>query len=70
MLQIRLGFAGWKSRFYREKFGVEKSNEVGKLKNDMVMIFLFLCANKFLVPVGVLRRQHQIVLTFFITGLI
>ncbi|XP_066337433.1 5'-3' exoribonuclease 3-like [Miscanthus floridulus] len=33
---IRLGFAGWKSRFYREKFGVEKSNEVGKLKNDMV----------------------------------
>jgi 5'-3' exoribonuclease 2 len=38
-LQIRLGFAGWKSRFYREKFGVEKSNEVGRLKNDMVMIF-------------------------------
>jgi 5'-3' exoribonuclease 2 len=38
-LQVRLGLAGWKSRFYREKFGVEKSNEVGKLKKDMVMIF-------------------------------
>ncbi|CAD6342545.1 unnamed protein product [Miscanthus lutarioriparius] len=37
---IRLGFAGWKSRFYREKFGVEKSNEVGKLKNDMVQKYL------------------------------
>ncbi|CAD6254720.1 unnamed protein product [Miscanthus lutarioriparius] len=37
---IRLGFAGWKSRFYREMFGVEKSNEVGKLKNDMVQKYL------------------------------
>ncbi|KAG0528816.1 hypothetical protein BDA96_05G045500 [Sorghum bicolor] len=37
---IRLGFAGWKSRFFREKFGVEKSNEVGKLKNDMVQKYL------------------------------
>ena len=63
MLQIRLGFAGWKSRFYREKFGVEKSNEVGKLKNDMVMIFLFLCANKILIPVGILKRHHMM-LTF------
>jgi hypothetical protein len=25
---IRLGVAGWKSRFYREKFGVEIFNEV------------------------------------------
>ncbi|XP_066342491.1 5'-3' exoribonuclease 3-like isoform X1 [Miscanthus floridulus] len=37
---IRLGFAGWKSRFYREKFGVEKCNEVGKLKNDIVQKYL------------------------------
>ncbi|PVH33636.1 hypothetical protein PAHAL_8G035400 [Panicum hallii] len=34
---IRLGVAGWKSRFYREKFGVEIFNEVGKLKNDMYL---------------------------------
>ncbi|RLM58366.1 hypothetical protein C2845_PM18G01050 [Panicum miliaceum] len=37
---IRLGLAGWKSRFYREKFGVERFNEVGKLKNDMVQKYL------------------------------
>jgi 5'-3' exonuclease len=37
---IRLGVAGWKSRFYREKFGVEIFNEVGKLKNDMVQKYL------------------------------
>jgi 5'-3' exoribonuclease 4 len=41
-LQIRLGLPGWKSRFYREKFGVENYNEVGKLKNNMVKFFLFL----------------------------
>ncbi|XP_066342493.1 5'-3' exoribonuclease 3-like [Miscanthus floridulus] len=37
---VRLGLSGWKSRFYREKFGVEKSNEVGKLKNDMVQKYM------------------------------
>ncbi|TVU26806.1 hypothetical protein EJB05_29370, partial [Eragrostis curvula] len=38
--KIRLGFAGWKSRFYREKFGIENYNEVGKLKNNMVQKYL------------------------------
>ncbi|XP_008679449.1 5'-3' exoribonuclease 2 [Zea mays] len=37
---IRLGLAGWKSRYYREKFGVEKLSEVGKLKNDMVQRYM------------------------------
>nr|CAB3489143.1 unnamed protein product [Digitaria exilis] len=37
---IRLGLAGWKSRFYREKFDVERYNEVGKLKDDMVQKYL------------------------------
>ncbi|KAF8664753.1 hypothetical protein HU200_054475 [Digitaria exilis] len=37
---IRLGLPGWKSRFYREKFDVERYNEVGKLKNDMVQKYL------------------------------
>ncbi|WVZ54598.1 hypothetical protein U9M48_005371 [Paspalum notatum var. saurae] len=36
--RIRLGFPGWKSRFYREHFGVKTSNEIGKLQNDMVML--------------------------------
>ncbi|WVZ54589.1 hypothetical protein U9M48_005363, partial [Paspalum notatum var. saurae] len=33
--RIRLGLPGWKSRFYREYFSVETSNEIGKLQNDM-----------------------------------
>ncbi|KAG2560175.1 5'-3' exoribonuclease 3-like [Panicum virgatum] len=37
---IKLGLAGWKSRFYREKFGVERFNEAGNLKNDMVQKYL------------------------------
>ncbi|KAL6640395.1 hypothetical protein ACP70R_021518 [Stipagrostis hirtigluma subsp. patula] len=37
---IKLGLAGWKSRFYREKFGMESCNEVGKLKKDMVQKYL------------------------------
>ncbi|XP_062182667.1 5'-3' exoribonuclease 2-like [Phragmites australis] len=37
---IKLGLAGWKSRFYREKFGVASCNEVGKLKKDMVQKYL------------------------------
>jgi hypothetical protein len=41
-LQIRLGLPGWKSRFYREKFGVENYNEVGKLKTNMVTFFVLL----------------------------
>jgi 5'-3' exoribonuclease 4 len=42
LLQIRLGLPGWKSRFYREKFGVENYNEVGKLKTNMVTFFVLL----------------------------
>ncbi|TVU13934.1 hypothetical protein EJB05_37374, partial [Eragrostis curvula] len=38
--KIRLGFAGWKSRFYGEKFGIENYNEVGKLNNNMVQKYL------------------------------
>ncbi|GJN06952.1 hypothetical protein PR202_ga24735 [Eleusine coracana subsp. coracana] len=38
--RIRLGFAGWKSRFYREKFGIENYNEVAKLKGNMVQKYL------------------------------
>ncbi|KAL6870933.1 hypothetical protein ACP4OV_014781 [Aristida adscensionis] len=37
---IKLGFAGWNSRFYREKFGIESCSEVGKLKKDMVEKYL------------------------------
>ena len=40
LLQIRLGLPGWKSRFHREYFGLETSNEIGNLQNDMVMFFL------------------------------
>ena len=40
LLQIKLGLPGWKSRFYREKFGAETSNEVGRLNTEMVLIFL------------------------------
>ncbi|KAK3118439.1 hypothetical protein QOZ80_9BG0699040 [Eleusine coracana subsp. coracana] len=38
--RIRLGFAGWKSRFYREKFGIENYNEVAKLKGNMGIALL------------------------------
>lgn len=38
--RIRLGLPGWKSRFHREYFGVETSNEIEKLQNDMVICFL------------------------------
>ncbi|XP_062180248.1 5'-3' exoribonuclease 4-like isoform X2 [Phragmites australis] len=37
---IRLGLPGWKSRFYKEYFGVETSNEIGKLQNDMAQKYL------------------------------
>jgi hypothetical protein len=40
LLQERLGLPGWKSRFHREYFGLETSNEIGNLQNDMVMFFL------------------------------
>ncbi|TVU40217.1 hypothetical protein EJB05_13669 [Eragrostis curvula] len=40
LLQIRRGLPGWKSRFYREYFGVETSNEIGKLKNDLAQKYL------------------------------
>ncbi|WVZ95054.1 hypothetical protein U9M48_040860, partial [Paspalum notatum var. saurae] len=39
---IRLGLPGWKSRFYRESFGVEQCNEVGKIKSDMVQKYSYL----------------------------
>ena len=42
----KIGMGGVEISILQEKFGVEKSNEVGKLKNDMVKFFLFLCANK------------------------
>ncbi|PNT64151.1 hypothetical protein BRADI_4g25132v3 [Brachypodium distachyon] len=38
--QIRLGSPGWKSRFYREKFGAETSNEVVRLQAEMVQKYL------------------------------
>ncbi|CAM0874539.1 unnamed protein product [Alopecurus aequalis] len=38
--RIRLGQPGWKSRFYREKFGAETSNEVGRLQTEMVQKYL------------------------------
>ncbi|KAL6653946.1 hypothetical protein ACP70R_007411 [Stipagrostis hirtigluma subsp. patula] len=41
---IRKGLPGWKSRFYREYFGVETSNEIGKLKNDMNWYYPFYVA--------------------------
>jgi Xrn1 helical domain len=28
LLQIRLGYPGWKARYYKEKFGAEGSNEI------------------------------------------
>lgn len=31
---------GWKSRFYREKFGAETSEEVGRLQTEMVVVSL------------------------------
>ncbi|KAF7048326.1 hypothetical protein CFC21_057112 [Triticum aestivum] len=34
--RIRLGLPGWKSRFYKEKFGAETSNEIGRLQTEMV----------------------------------
>lgn len=37
LLQIR---PGWKSRFYREKFGAETSEEVGRLQTEMVVVSL------------------------------
>ena len=40
LLQIRLGLPGWKSRFYREYFGLETSSEIGNLQNDMVIFSL------------------------------
>uniref|UniRef100_I1P0G4 5'-3' exoribonuclease n=1 Tax=Oryza glaberrima TaxID=4538 RepID=I1P0G4_ORYGL len=38
--RLRLGLPGWKSRFYREYFGVETSNEIGNLQNDMAQKYL------------------------------
>ncbi|CAM0146129.1 unnamed protein product [Urochloa decumbens] len=38
--RIRLGLPGWKSRFYREYFGVETSNEIRKLQKDMAEKYL------------------------------
>ncbi|BAF08767.1 5'-3' exoribonuclease 2 isoform X7 [Oryza sativa Japonica Group] len=38
--KLRLGLPGWKSRFYREYFGIETSNEIGNLQNDMAQKYL------------------------------
>ncbi|XP_073353445.1 5'-3' exoribonuclease 2-like [Aegilops tauschii subsp. strangulata] len=38
--RIRLGLPGWKSRFYKEKFGAETSNEIGRLQTEMVQKYL------------------------------
>ncbi|KAI4964784.1 hypothetical protein ZWY2020_059557 [Hordeum vulgare] len=38
--RIRLGSPGWKSRFFKEKFGAETSNEIGKHKTEMVQKYL------------------------------
>uniref|UniRef100_A0A0D9YSC6 Uncharacterized protein n=2 Tax=Oryza glumipatula TaxID=40148 RepID=A0A0D9YSC6_9ORYZ len=38
--ELRLGLPGWKSRFYREYFGVETSNKIGNLQNDMAQKYL------------------------------
>ncbi|XP_037418950.1 5'-3' exoribonuclease 3-like [Triticum dicoccoides] len=38
--RIRLGSPGWKSRFYKEKFGAETSNEIGRLQTEMVQKYL------------------------------
>ncbi|KAJ1274076.1 hypothetical protein BS78_05G035000 [Paspalum vaginatum] len=38
--RIRLGLPGWKSRFYREYFDVETSNEIRNLQNDMGQKYL------------------------------
>jgi 5'-3' exonuclease len=40
LLQERLGLPGWKSRFHREYFGLETSNEIGNLQNDMAQKYL------------------------------
>jgi len=42
----KIGMGGVEISILQEKFGVEKSNEDGKLKNDMVKFFMFLCANR------------------------
>lgn len=40
---------GWKFRFYREKFGAQTSNEVGRLQTEMVMVsFVFSCKWSFM----------------------
>uniref|UniRef100_A0ACD5W9Z1 Uncharacterized protein n=1 Tax=Avena sativa TaxID=4498 RepID=A0ACD5W9Z1_AVESA len=38
--RIRLGLPGWKSRFYKEKFGAETTNEVGRLQTEMAQKYL------------------------------
>ncbi|KAM0864748.1 hypothetical protein ACQ4PT_043709 [Festuca glaucescens] len=38
--RIRLGLPGWKSRFHKEKFGAETSNEVCRLQTEMVQSYL------------------------------
>jgi hypothetical protein len=68
LLQIRLGLPGWKSRFHREYFGVETSNEIGKLQNDMVIIFL---VYSFILmdPLSVEKWQGDIFYCYDVTSL-
>uniref|UniRef100_A0ACD6A5D9 Uncharacterized protein n=1 Tax=Avena sativa TaxID=4498 RepID=A0ACD6A5D9_AVESA len=38
--RIRLGLPGWKTRFFRKKFGAETTNEVGRLQTEMAQKYL------------------------------
>uniref|UniRef100_A0A0E0MCN4 5'-3' exoribonuclease n=1 Tax=Oryza punctata TaxID=4537 RepID=A0A0E0MCN4_ORYPU len=40
--KIKLGSPGWKSRFFKEKFGAEPKDEIAKLQNEMVTFSCFL----------------------------
>ncbi|KAG2559899.1 hypothetical protein PVAP13_8KG012100 [Panicum virgatum] len=53
--RIRLGLPGWKSRFYREYFRVETSNEIGNLQSEMVMfipVYSFILMDPFPLRCG------------------
>ncbi|XP_040384702.1 5'-3' exoribonuclease 4-like [Oryza brachyantha] len=40
IMQIKLGSLGWKSRYFKEKFGAEAKDEIAKLQNEMVQKYL------------------------------
>ncbi|KAF0895468.1 hypothetical protein E2562_012472 [Oryza meyeriana var. granulata] len=49
--KIKLGSPGWKSRFFKEKFGAETSDEIGKLQNEMGIAKLPFIDDKLLLSV-------------------